>query len=200
MRLSLLNPLRPDSPPGVGWRGRATENRRTFATRPDGTEPHIRAKERRGSPAALVAEKGASLDTESLHRKCAKTKQDCSHEEKYRGSSGLGEIEPSDDFKKSLLNFRRYCDDESQLLGHGLEFRPPFRRHDERGWKRMRCPFCEYATGGGGGGRIVQLTECIDQENVENVSGPACCCRTGTSVESGECDTLRETTMTCSRP
>ena len=26
MRLSLLNPLRPDSPPGVGWRGRATEN------------------------------------------------------------------------------------------------------------------------------------------------------------------------------
>ena len=55
-------------------------------------------------------------------------------------------------------------------------------------------------TDGGGGGRIVQLTECIDQENVENVSGPACCCRTGTSVESGECDTLRETTMTCSRP
>jgi hypothetical protein len=42
----------------------------------------------------------------------------------------------------------------------------------------MRCPFCEYATGGGDGGRIVQLTECIDQENVENVSGPACCYRT----------------------
>ena len=46
----------------------------------------------------------------------------------------------------------------------------------------MRCPFWEYATGGGGG-CIVQLTECIDQENVENVSGPACCYRTGTGVE-----------------
>ena len=42
----------------------------------------------------------------------------------------------------------------------------------------MRCALGEYPARGVGDGRIVELTECVDQENVEDVSRSA---RGGTS-------------------